>query len=459
MIAAWANDPVLFVRQALGAEPDEWQAEALMALTTNDKIAIRSGHGVGKTTFLAWVILWWLLTRYPTKVACTANTQHQLETILWGEVAKWARKLAPGLREQLDIKSDKILLAGAGRGESGAFARTASKERPEALQGFHSENMLFIVDEASGVYDIIFEVAEGTLSTPGAKVILTGNPTRTSGYFYDAFKGPLKSQWRPIRVSCADSRYVSAKWLADMAAKYGIESNVYRYRVLGEFPKQDEDTVVPIDLAESAVGRDIVKLGAVVWGLDVARFGSDRSVLVKRQGNAVLERPKVWRQLDLMQLCGAVVNEYKTVRHEHRPTEILVDSIGLGAGVVDRLRELKFGPEVRGINVAEASAMSERFLRLRDELWWAIREWLETREVTLPRDDDLVGELCSPRYQFTSSGRIKVEGKDEMRKRGVVSPDLADALMLTFASQGVTAHWGNHWSNRRSMTPQVGYVV
>lgn len=451
---------MLFVRDALGAEPDTWQVEALRALVTNDKIAVRSGHGVGKTTFLSWTIIWWLLTRYPTKIACTANTQHQLETILWGELSRWARRLPAGLRDQLDIKSDKVTLASAGRGDSGAFARTASKERPEALQGFHSENMMFIVDEASGVYDIIFEVAEGSLSTEGAKVLLTGNPTKRSGYFYEAFNGPLKDRWYRIPVSAKDSRLASKTWLEDMLRKYGEDSPIYRVRVLGEFPASDTDTVIPLDLAESAVGRDVQAVGPVVWGLDVARFGSDRSALVKRQGNVVLEKPKTWRQFDLMQLCGAVMNEYRVARFEQRPVEILVDSIGLGAGVVDRLRELDFGPQVRGVNVGEVSPMSDRFLRLRDELWWNMREWLETREVRLPKDDDLVGELCSPKYSFPgSSVRIKVESKDDMRRRGVASPDLADALMLTFASQGVTAHWGGHGSFRRSMKPQVGYVV
>ncbi len=148
-------------------------------------MAIRSGHGVGKTAFLSWLVLWWLLTRLPTKVVCTANTAHQLSDVLWSEIGKWHRKLPEGMRRLLEIKSDKIELAGVP--DSFAVARTSRREQPEALQGFHSENLLFVIDEASGVPDIVFEVGQGALSTEGAKVVMTGNPTRTTGYFYDAF--------------------------------------------------------------------------------------------------------------------------------------------------------------------------------------------------------------------------------------------------------------------------------
>lgn len=455
-----------FVREALGGEPDPWQEKALGALVVHDRLAIRSGHGVGKTTFLAWVGLWWILTRRPALVGCTANTQHQLETVLWGAIAAWARKLPSGLRELVEVKSDKVVLTVAGRGESEILARTASKERPEALQGLHSENMLFLVEEASGVYDIIFEVAQGALTTEGAKIVLAGNPTRRSGYFYNAFNGPNAADWWQLRVSGEDSSRVTAKSIEWAKKEYGESSNRYRVRVLGEFPESDEDVVVPQELAESAVGRDIMATGPVVWGLDVARYGDDRSVLVKRQGGRVLAPPKVWRKLDLMQLCGRVVEEYKAERFELRPAEVLIDVIGLGAGVVDRLRQLsgegQFPPLVRGVNVSEASSMSDRFLRLRDELWWGIRDWLATREASFPSVgcEELVKEVCSPTYCFTTgTQRIKVESKDEMRKRGVSSPDLADALMLTFASTGASMHLGGTGWARKSLPVNVGWVV
>lgn len=464
MIASWAEDPVGFVRDVLGAVPEPWQEEALRAVVTQDRIAIRSGHGVGKTAFLSWLVIWWMLTRYPALVACTANTQHQLETVLWGEIARWSRRLPPGLRDLLEVKSDKVVMTDAGKGDSGAYARTSSRERPEALQGFHSDNMLFVVDEASGVFDVVFEVAQGSLTTEGAKIVLTGNPTRRSGYFYNAFNGPNASDWWGLKVSGYESSRVTQKSIEWAKKEYGENSNKFRIRVLGEFPESDEDVVVPPELAESAIDRDVMATGPVVWGLDVARYGDDRSVLVKRQGRKVLAPPKAWRKLDLMQLAARIVEEYKAERIDLRPDEVLIDSIGLGAGVVDRLRQLhnegQFPPMVRGINVSEASSMSDRFLRLRDELWWAIRDWLATREASLPNDPALIKEITSPTYMFTSgTQRIKVESKDEMRARGVESPDLADALMLTFASTAAMMHFGSSGWNRRRVAPQTGWIV
>jgi hypothetical protein len=158
------NDPSLFVTEVFRAQPEKWQTEALRALATHDRVAIRSGHGVGKSTFLAWVILWWLCTHFPAKVACTAPTAHQLEDVLWGEIAKWHRQMVSPFKEWISVGSGRVELTEAGE-EAFAVARTARKEQPEAFQGFHSDHMLFIVDEASGVEDIIFEVGQGAMST------------------------------------------------------------------------------------------------------------------------------------------------------------------------------------------------------------------------------------------------------------------------------------------------------
>jgi hypothetical protein len=231
-----------------------------------------------------------------------------------------------------------------------------------------------------------------------------------------------------------------------MKSRYGEESNAYRIRVLGEFPRSDDDTIIPMDLLESAKHRDTraYEDAPIVWGLDVARFGSDSSVLCKRQSNVVhtLER---WRNLDLMQLTGAVVAQYEACDHKSRPTEILVDSIGLGAGVVDRLRELKL--PTRGINVSESPAMGGTYLNLRAELWHKAKAWLEKRDCKIPNNEDLIAELATVRYTFTSNGKIKIESKDDIRRRGLKSPDMADAFVLTFASDAATISWGsnNSW--------------
>ena len=429
-ILAWRSDPVSFVRFAMQVEPDVWQAEALLDLAEHDRLAIRSGHGVGKSAFLSWAIIWWMITRYPAKVACTAPTSHQLEDVLWSELAHWHRRMRPELAQLLEVKVDSVLLTASSK-ESFAVARTARRENPEAFQGFHSQNMLFVVDEASGVDDIIFEVGSGSMSTPGAKTVLVGNPTRTSGYFYDAFHR-MRELWRCRKVSCFDAKQVSPAYMKLQEAKYGLDSNAYRVRVLGEFPTADDSTVMALDILEAAVDRDVAPCGGkTVWGLDVARFGDDLNALAKRRKNRLLEPIRSWGKKDLMQTSGMVVAEYEKTPYKERPDIILVDSIGLGAGVVDRLKEQ--GLPVRGINVAESPSIADHYLRLRDELWWKAREWFAGLDVSIPRDDDLIGELSVPRYHYSSTGKIQVERKDELKARGVKSPNLADAFNLTFA--------------------------
>ena len=445
-LQALRQDPALFVKTCLQATPQAWQEEALNLIRDHDRVAIRSGHGVGKSAFLSWVILWWLLTHYPSKIAATANTAHQLSDVLWAELSKWLKHLPKGFQDQLEINSDKINLVSAP--DSFAVARTSRRESPEALQGFHSPNMLFVCDEASGIPDIIFEVGQGSMSTPGAKTLMVGNPTRAKGFFSDAF---ANKRWQTMTVSCLDSTQVSPDFIEQMAEQYGEESNIYRVRVLGLPPTADDDAVIPRHLVESAIGREVEGIETVmpIWGLDVARMGGDRSALCKRRGNAVLEPIKTWRDKDLMELCGIVLTEYESTPYPERPSEIVVDSIGLGAGVVDRLIELDL--PVRGVNVAESSAMGQKFVRLRDELWWAGREYLEKRDCVLPQQDELLDELTTPRFTYTSTGKLKIESKDEMRKRGRKSPDVADAFLLTFASNAARVSDGSGWRYNRPL--------
>lgn len=426
----WRDDPKTFVAEALRARPEPWQRDALGAAVTHDRLAVRSGHGVGKTALLAWLILWWLVTRFPARVAATAPTAHQLADVLWGEIAKWHRRLPDGLRDELVVRSDKVELRGAPN-ESFAAARTARREQPEAFQGFHSEHMLFIADEASGIDDMIFEVGAGAMSTAGAKTVLTGNPTRNSGYFFDAFH-KLRRRWWTRRVPSTDVARAQGH-IEDVIETYGKDSNAYRIRVLGEFPEQADEAVIPLDLIEAALTREVAPIATVrpVWGLDVARYGDDRSALAKRRGNALLEPVRWWCGKDTMQTAGLVMEEWRETPERERPAEILVDAIGIGAGVADRLFEL--GLPARAINVAEQPAATDRFARLRDELWWRARDWFAARDCRIAGDDALIAELSAPTFAFTSAGRAVVESKDELKARGMPSPDLADAFVLTFA--------------------------
>lgn len=443
LLAQWSLDWVLFIHtvfedELLDGEMDVWQQEETRKLQAGKNLSIKSGHGVGKTGWLGLMIICWMIFKKHPRIACTAPTAHQLNDALWGEVAKWHQLLPKFLRDELEVKAERIV-AKRNPDRYYCVARTARKEQPEAFQGFHAPDMLFMADEASGIEDIIFIVGEGAMSTKGAQTILTGNPTRTSGYFYDSHHR-MRGSWSTRTVSCEEAKMVDPAYITNMEKKYGRDSNIFRVRVLGEFPNVDDDAVISLQLCEEAVRREMAQIeGKIVWGVDVARFGDDTSALAKRQKNVLLEPTKEWKGKDIMQTAGIVLNEYNTTPFKYRPDEIMVDSIGLGAGVVDRLKEL--GLPARGVNVAESPSVKDKFLRLRDELWWSAREWLEGRECSIPDDDDLIGELTSPKYEFTSAGKIQIESKQDMKKRGVASPNRADALIMTFATSDFKGGW------------------
>ncbi len=444
--AAYYDDPVRFVREMLGAEPFDYQVEFLEALAKNErKMSVKSGHGTGKSTTASWAMLWFLLLRYPVKIVVTAPTSSQLFDAMYAECRRWVNELPKELQQLLNVKSDRIELVSA-PAEAFISVRTARAETPEALAGVHSDNVLLIIDEASGVPEQVFEAAAGSMSGHNATTLMLSNPTRSSGTFFESHNR-MKASWWTRTWSCVDSPLVSDEFVKEMEMRYGETSNAFRVRVLGDFPLSDDNTIIPFHLVESAQHRDITVSDetSIVWGLDVARFGSDATALCKRQGPIVTEL-RSWRGLDLMQTCGRVVAEYNALPPSKRCSELLVDVIGIGSGVVDRLREL--GLPVRGINVAESPSMGDTYMNLRSELWFKCKAWLEDRSCKLPKDDQLQAELTSIRYSFTSSGKMKAESKDEMRRRGLGSPDLADALCLTMASDAATAQAGSFKSWR-----------
>lgn len=454
-LAMWRGDPVMFVRQVLGATDIEpWQVTALKNYAAEDHISIRSGHGVGKSAWLAWCIIHFTVTHFPCKVPCTAPTKHQIEDVLWGELALWRRRMHKGLADLFEVTSERMYLKLA-PDECYAVARTARPDNPDALQGFHSENIMFVVDEASGVSDVIFQPLEGALSTPGAKSIMAGNPTKPHGYFYESHH-KNRAQFCTMRVSCQESSRVHQNYIDKMASQYGIESNVYKVRVLGDFPSEAADILIPLNMAEAAVDREVETTDHVapVWALDVARYGECLNALCKRRGNTMLEPIKTWGNVSTMVTVGTLYKEYENTPPEDRPHEIIVDVIGVGGGVVDRAIEL--GLPVRGVNVGEAPPVEEfkRFQNLRAYLWWQMREWFLGQACKIPKElsDYLIAEMTDVHYTLTSSGKIAIEGKKEMLERGTSSPDRADSLMLTFAGSIVTT---DEWeAQRRSLKPR-----
>lgn len=447
-ILKYGHDPVLFVREVLAAEPDPWQEVVLRDLAAGERqITVRSGHSVGKSTTAAWAALWTILFNLPVRVVVTAPSAPQLFDVFYPELLKWIGLLPKAIKELLVVKSDSVELAAA-PAESFITVRTARAETPEAIAGAHAYGgkILIIIDESSGMDDRATESLVGSMAQEGASMLLLGNPVRVTGYFFDTHH-KLKQSWKCYHVSSLDCSRVPKAWIEEMRLRYGAESNAYRVRVLGEFPQGDDDTVIPLDLIEAAMSREVVLGPNVpeVWGLDVARFGSDCSALCKRRGRLVPEPIKVWRNLDLMQLCGRVVGEWESLDPNRRPVEILVDAIGMGAGVVDRLRELQL--PVRGINVSEAPSVGGTYRNLRAELAYKFKAWLTARDCQLPADERLKTEATSIRYKFAdSSGKIQIESKDDMRRRGLDSPDVFDALALTFASDAATLMHGNRGS-------------
>jgi phage terminase large subunit len=462
----------LFVREVFGFPNDEelaegkeiypWQSEALAAYDRREpRIAIRSGHGVGKSTFLAWIMWHHILTRFPQKTGVTAPSEKQLFDALWAEFEAWGNRLPRPIRSLVEIKADSAELV-ARPAESFISIKTARAEQPEALQGLHSTWTLIIADEASGVPESVWEAAGSSLTGPHPMAVLTGNPVRASGFFFMAHTS-LSDVWWTKHVPCSEVPTATAAYAQLMERTYGTNSNVYRVRVLGEFPVSEDDVLIPFDLVEPALTRDVTvhRSAPTLWGLDCARFGSNRSALAKRQGQQLLEPVRWWAKLDTMELSARVKVEWDSTPDFLRPVAICVDAIGVGGGVVDRLKEL--GLPAKGINVSETPALKNeaKYDNLRTELWFTAREWFEKRDCKLPesykrpeiiegRRVDLVGELTQQRYDFQrKSGKIYVTPKIQAH-----SPDLADAFVLTFAADAVTLARGRDQA-RRPFKPRL----
>lgn len=460
-----------FVREVLKAEPDEVQIEVLRAFSRGARrISVVSCHGTGKTTVASWCSWIMLITRFPQKTAVTAPTKAQLEDAFFAEMLAWHARLPEALKALFEVKKNRIELA-ISPGESFLAAKTARDENPEALQGVHSENVLLIADEASGVSEKVFEAAAGSMSTANATTLLLSNPVRTSGFFYDTHHS-LSDMWVRIHATAVPgtsgtlSTRVDPDFIEQIARTYGRGSNAWRVRVLGQFPKSDADTIIPFELVEGAQNRDIVvpKGSIEVWGLDVARFGDDENALVRRNKLAVLPLIETWQGKDLMYTTGRLKRAYDDCLPEMRPETILIDEIGMGGGVVDRARELAL--PVRGVNVSERDSVDDRYHNLRTELWFKGREWLAGLNRQLPKEcscgkcsgmedhaERLAQELVGLKYDIAdSSGKLLAEPKKAYKKRTKKpSPNIADAFLLTFAAEASTLMHG-------SKVGQAGWV-
>jgi hypothetical protein len=442
VIQACAMSREYFVDQVLRVEHvEEWQRDVLQALDKGEtKISVRSGHGVGKTALCAWLALHFLLFRNDVKVIVTSPSFKQMTDGLIPEVQKWISRLPVWMRNSLEATSDRVVRKPHIKNHFISF-RTARKENPEALAGVHADNVLIIVDEASGVDEIVYETGQGALSTKGSIAVLIGNPTKPSGFFYKT-QTSLGDLWLVKHVSCLDSSRVDESYITGQARTYGVDSREYAVRVLGEFPKSGADAIIPRDYVESAIDRDVaVSDKGRVWGIDPGSSG-DPTGFLERTDNSIICAQEV-RYDDTMQLVGWVYTRWQDTPQRLRPEAIYVDTNGLGLGVGDRLREL--GLPVISVNVSESASMSSRYLRLRAEIWYMTRDWFEsrTRHIAgnMPNLVQLIEELCSVEAgPATSDGKNTVESKRTMKARGLKSPNLAEALIITFARAGAAGN-------------------
>ena len=435
-IAKFYYDPEGFVRFAFdwggqkleNADIEGWQKEILNGLKGrkggSTKIAVASGHGIGKSTLVAWVIIWFMSTRPNPQIVVTANTKTQLETKTWRELAKWHRmSINAGWFEWT---KDRFYLKACPETWFAA-AVPWSRERSEAFAGTHEENVLIIFDEASLIDDEIWEVAEGAMTEAGAYWLAFGNPTRNTGRFRECF-GRFRHRWQTMQIDSRTVGRTNKEEIKSWADDYGEDSDFFRVRVKGEFPRAgslqliDEETVSNAEKRESPASA--VQYAPVIIGVDVARYGDDKSAVAVRRGVSLISL-ETFSGENTMRLAAVTAARIEKFGAD----AVFIDAGAMGAGVIDRLRQL--GYRVQEVHFGSSSAEPQRYRNKRAEMWMNMADWLKSASIPYVRE--LSADLTAPEYMYDSAGRIQIEKKEDMKKRGLASPDTADALALTFA--------------------------
>jgi phage terminase large subunit len=421
--ADWKNEPVGYLREVLKA--DTWQRQNEIAEAVRDcrRVAVRSCHHSGKT-FLAGGLVPWYLTAYdPALVITTAPTDRQVRKQLWGEINRHVRRA--GLT--CEVSTMEMSLGP----DQKAYGFTTNE--PDKFQGWHSPNILFIVDEASGVGELIYQAIEGCLTGPNAKLLLIGNPTQAGGTFFEAFRSPLYEKFH-ISAHDVPERLLPAAWAEEREKVWGKDSPIFKVRVLGEFPPQGEDSLINLQWVEDAFDRVLQPSGEVEIGADIARFGSDESTAYVRQGSVVIDFES-WRGQDTVVSAGRIA----ALARRHGATMVKVDDIGVGGGPTDTLaHELEAKAiAVVGVNVGLPAFDKEMYFNRRTEIFQGLADRFREGDIALPKDDTLLDQLTQLRYTFTPRGQKKLTPKEEMKKTRASatnwqSPDRADGLALAF---------------------------
>lgn len=421
--------------------PDTWQRTVLLGLAqhlrqheTAAQVAIASGHGIGKGALVAWLIQWAMATRPNLQGVVTANTQSQLFTKTWRELAKWHQLLRPELRQLFKWSHTRYTHTTAPDTWYVA-AIPWSEHNSVAFQGAHDRHVFVAFDESSAIPDAIWEASDGSMTTPRAIRLATGNPTRTTGRFRQAFAGGrFHHRWQTYQVDSRTCRKANTAQLEQWVTDYGEESDYVKVRVRGLFPSASVEQF--ISEAHIAAAHARWKTGPSpqgypkILGVDVAREGDDASVLLLRQGPCILWT-RAYRDCDdTMRLAGYVAEAIDA----EKPAATFVDLVGVGAGTYDRLKQLGY-KHVHGINAGSVPRDTRTYSNKRAEMWGLLRDWLKDFGA-LDRDgadQALCEELQGPNYHFDGQNRYVLERKKDMKSRGLASPDIADACALSFA--------------------------
>ena len=412
--------------------PDYWHKEIFQCIkeylegpdTMPLQIAVASGHGAAKTAFMAWLVNWFMSCRPHPQVVVTANTETQLNTKTWRELAKW-HKMAHN-RDWFEWTATTFYLK-AHPETWKANAIPWSENNTEAFAGTHEDNVLIGFDESSKISDKIWEVTDGVLTTKKNIWVACGNGTRNTGRFYECFH-KHKRVWKTWTIDSRNCKAANKDYLERLIEQYGGEdSDQSRVRVRGEFPKTATRQLISTEAVEKAQNFEAegFELLPKVMGCDIARFGENSSTICLRQGRKVFDIQVLPKQ-DLMTTAHCIAEAIRT----HRPMQVFIDGSGIGAGVVDKLRQLNFSVvDVNGGN----SSINPRFLNKRAEMWWLLKEAIEEGKFELPKDSKLKDELCCLEYDYTDKGRIRLDRKSDIMEQYGFSPDRADALAYTYA--------------------------
>ena len=465
-LVRWSNYPLAFVIECCNAEkygyPCLWQVKALAIIEKDRKLAIRSGHGPGKSRFLAWVFWWFMITKKrpgtPLKIPCTGPSGANLADVLWAEIKIVYSHLPAYFQSCFRITADHVYYSKNADAWFGAL-RTAGKDNPDALQGFHGDPLLFIIDEAFGVFEEIFEVAGGALSGRSSYAIMTGNPTKLSGFMFNKFKKKSKI-WKTMHVDCRDElnnverEYdfilptgkiqrlsvrgrVSPDYIDEMTENYGEESPQFYIRVRGDFPTQEKEQLIRgawVDRCwngekKNAEGRKRI------MGVDPADMGEDPAAFVVRHGLNIEDvREIVCHEVPTDEIVDAVIARFNEFKQAGRPIDLIaVEANGVGAGVYSNLKKKGYPTQRIMVNESPYEDGGAKCTRLRDWLWWRTRLFFQDHRPWFAEDGkefkQLAHECTVPKYK--DDGKIKVETKKEIRKRTKSSPNLADALVMT----------------------------